>query len=232
MKYQEPGCAYCPPNVRACKVGESDERGPGFCPSKVDGEALDDARARYDDPELLHIAQVSAEIEAEGYCKWTRVEEVCHFARKMGFERIGIATCISFVDHAKTLSGILESHGFEVASVACKSGGVAKEDIGLEDSQKIFPGGYESMCNPVAQAEFLNRAGCQLNVVLGLCIGHDSLFFRHAEGLTTVLVAKDRVLAHNPIGALNLADTYYDKVWGPERPAKPPKLPAAGRKKD
>jgi len=114
--------------------------------------------------------------------------------------------------------------------VACKSGGVAKEDIGLADSQKIFPGGYEPMCNPIAQAEFLNRAGCQLNVVLGLCIGHDSLFFRHADGLTTVLVAKDRVLAHNPIGALNLADTYYDKVWGPERPDKPPKLPAKGRR--
>ncbi len=230
MKYREPGCAYCPSNVQACRVGESDARGPGYCPSKVDGEALDEAWSRYGDPELRRIAQVSAVVEAEGYCKWTRVEEICHFARKMGFQRVGIANCISFVGHAKTLSGILESHGFEVASVACKTGGVAKEDIGLEDSQKIFPGGHESMCNPVAQAEFLNRAGCQLNVVLGLCIGHDSLFFRHAEGLTTVLVAKDRVLAHNPIGALQLADTYYDKVWGPERPEKPPKLPAKGRR--
>ena len=230
MKYEEPGCAYCPPNVRACRVGASDERGPGFCPSKVDGKALDDAWSRYDDPELRHIAQVSAEVESQGYCKWTRVEEICYFARNMGFKRIGIATCISFVDHAKTLSGILESHGFEVASVACKSGGVDKQDLGLREDQKIFPGGHESICNPVAQAEFLNRAGCQLNVVLGLCVGHDGLFFRHAEGLTTVLVTKDRVLAHNPIGALNLADTYYDKVWGPERPDKPPKLPAAGRR--
>ncbi len=231
MKYQEPGCAYCPPNVRACRVGESDARGPGFCPSKVDADTQDDAWAAYRDPEVMRVAQVSAEVEAEGYCKWTRVEEICHFAHKMGFTRIGIATCISFVDHAKTLSSILESHGFEVASVACKNGGVDKQALGLREEQKIRPGGHESMCNPIGQAAFLNQAGCQFNIILGLCVGHDSLFFKHADGLTTVLVAKDRVLAHNPVGALNLADTYYSKVWGAERPEKPPKLPASGRRK-
>ncbi len=68
--------------------------------------------------------------------------------------------------------------------------------------------------------------------MLGLCVGHDSLFFKHAQGLTTVLVAKDRVLAHNPIGALNLADTYYSQLWGPDRPEKPPKIPVEGRRKN
>ena len=86
------------------------------------------------------------------------------------------------------------------------------------------------MCNPVSQAELLNSAGCEFNVVLGLCVGHDSLFFQHSEGLATTLVAKDRVLAHNPVGALNLADSYYSKLWGPERPEKPNKLPKEGRK--
>jgi hypothetical protein len=65
---------------------------------------------------------------------------------------------------------------------------------------------------------------------MGLCIGHDSLFFKHAKGLTTVLVAKDRVLGHNPVAALLLADTYYSRLWGPLKPAKPPKLPPAGRR--
>jgi len=78
----------------------------------------------------------------------------------------------------------------------------------------------------------VRRAGCEFNVVLGLCVGHDSLFFKHAQGLTTVLVAKDRVLAHNPIGALNLADTYYSQLWGPDRPEKPPKIPVEGRHKN
>jgi uncharacterized metal-binding protein len=230
MKYEDPSCAYCPEKVRACRVGESAERGPGYCPTKVDPDGIEEAAGKYDDAELRRIAQVSAVVESAGYCEWTRVEEICEFAKRMGFKKIGIATCISFVDHARILSRILESHGFEVASVACKHGGIAKEELGLKDEEKIRPGIYEAICNPVGQAELLKRAGCELNVVLGLCVGHDSLFFKHAAGLTTVLVAKDRVLAHNPIGALNLADTYYSRVWGPEKPDKPPKLPAEGRK--
>ncbi|MDP6884822.1 MAG: DUF1847 domain-containing protein, partial [Rhodospirillales bacterium] len=149
MTYDDPGCAYCPPTVRACRQGESEDRGPGFCPSKVDPETLAAARALYDDPEVARIARNSAIVEAEGYCKWCRVEEICAFAKRIGYKKIGIASCISFVDQAQVLSGILESHGFEVSSVACKTGGVAKEEIGLADDQKIRPGGHESMCNPV-----------------------------------------------------------------------------------
>ena len=230
MTYETPGCAYCPPTVRACRHGESEERGPGFCPTKVDGDGLEGAEQRYADPETYRIAQAAALVESEGYCRWTRVEEICAFAKKLKVKRIGIATCISMVDLARTLSGILESHGFEVASVACKNGGVPKEALGVSDAEKIRPGTYESMCNPISQAELLNRAGCELNIVLGLCVGHDSLFFRHSQGLATTLVAKDRVLAHNPVGALQLADTYYSRVWGPDRPAKPEAQPAEGRR--
>jgi len=229
-KYTDPGCAFCPPSVRACSDGEDQERGPGFCPTHVNPDRVSGAEDMYEDPFFKRVAQESARVESEGYCKWTRVEEVAQFAKKMGFTKIGIATCISFVDHAKTLSLILESHGFEVASAACKNGSIPKEDIGLEDSEKIRPGRHESMCNPISQAELLNAAGCELNVVLGLCIGHDSLFFKHSNGLATTLVAKDRVLAHNPVGALALADSYYDRVWGPLKPEKAPKIPKQGRR--
>lgn len=229
-KYTEPGCAYCPPAVRACQQGEEAERGPGYCPTKADADGIAEGLAHYEDPFWRRVAVESGRVESEGYCKWTRVEEIVEFARKMGFTKVGIATCISFVDHANTFSRILESHGFEVVSAACKAGGVPKEEIGLEDHEKIRPGGHESLCNSVGQAELLNRAGCQLNVVLGLCVGHDSQFFKFSEGLATTLVAKDRVLAHNPIGALALADSYYSKVWGPDRPEKEPKLPRQGRK--
>lgn len=229
--YQIPGCAYCPSTVRACRVGEDEERGPGFCPSKVDADGIAGAADYRRDPFIERVAQVSAVVESEGYCKWTRVEEICHFAKRMGFRRVGIATCISFVDLSRVLSAILESHGLEVASVACKNGGVPKEDIGLRDEEKIRPGTYEAICNPISQAELLNRAGCELNVMVGLCVGHDSLFIRHSQGLVTTLVTKDRVLAHNPVGALQLADTYYSRVWGPAKPEKLPAKPAEGRKR-
>ena len=170
-------------------------------------------------------------VEAAGYCKWTRVLEIREFAKRMRFKKMGIATCISFVGHAKVLSGILESHGFEVAAVACKHGGIPKEALGIKDEEKIRPGTYEAICNPLSQAELLNRAGCELNVIVGLCVGHDSLFIRHSQGLVTTLVTKDRVLAHNPVGALQLADTYYSRVWGPDKPARLPTKPVSGRAK-
>ena len=230
MKYEDPSCAYCPDVLRACRSANRPNAAPAIARARWTPTASTKRSAKYDDPEVRRIAQVSAAVEAAGYCKWTRVEEICEFAKRMGYKKIGIATCISFVDHAKILSRILESHGFEVASVACKHGGIPKEELGIKDADKIHPGSYEVICNPVSQAELLNRAGCEFNVVLGLCVGHDSLFFKHAAAPTTVLVAKDRVLAHNPIGALNLADTYYSRVWGPERPEKTPKIPLEGRR--
>ena len=122
MSYETPSCAYCPPNIRACRHGESDTCGPGFCPSKVDGDGIDAAAGAYED------------------------------------------------DLARTLSAVLESHGFEVASVACKNGGVPKESLGVRDDEKI-----------------------------------------------------------NPVGALQLAETYYARIWGPARPATLPSKPAEGR---
>jgi uncharacterized metal-binding protein len=229
IKYEDPACAYCPPTLRACRKGESAARGPGFCPAKVDPQALADARARYEEPDTCKLSREAAVVESEGYCRWTRVEEIVQFAKRMGFRKIGIANCISFVDHAHVLTGILESHGFDVVSVACKTGNIPKEEIGVADHEKIRPGEFEPLCNPVAQAELLNAHGCELNVVMGLCVGHDSLFFRHAKALTTVLVAKDRVLGHNPVAALNLADTYYSRLWGPLKAEGRRKLPVVGR---
>ena len=67
------------------------------------------------------------------------------------------------------------------------------------------------LCNPVMQAEVLNREMTEFNVMFGLCLGHDTIFIRYSNADVTPLVVKDRVLAHNPIGALYLADTYYRK---------------------
>jgi uncharacterized metal-binding protein len=140
VKYRDPACAYCPPTVRACRHGKAEELGPGFCPTKVDPATQKTARALYDDPETRRISRESALVESEGYCKWTRVEEIVQFAKRMGYKKIGIANCISFVDLAYVLSGILESHGFEVVSVVCKNESIPKEELGIADRQKIRPG--------------------------------------------------------------------------------------------
>jgi uncharacterized metal-binding protein len=201
MTYADPACADCPATVRACRSGEASLRGPGFCPSKVDPGTQALARAFYDDPETARMSREAALVESEGYCKWTRVQEIVEYAKRMGWQKIGIATCIGLLDLSTVLTRILESHGFTVVSVACKNGSIPKEALGLTDAQKVRPGAFEAACNPIAQAELLNAHGSEFNVVMGLCVGHDSLFFKHATAPTTVLVTKDRVLGHNPVAA-------------------------------
>jgi uncharacterized metal-binding protein len=221
VRYPDPTCAECPDTVRACRAGEAGVRGPGFCPGKVDPATQARARALYADPETARLARESALVEAAGYCKWTRVQEIVELAKRMGWHKIGIASCIAMLDLSNVLAGILASHGLEVISVACKNGSIPKEELGLTDAEKIRPGTFEAACNPIAQAELLNAHGSEFNVVMGLCVGHDSLFFRHARAPTTVLVAKDRVLGHNPVAALQLAGGYYSHLYGPLRlPAK------------
>ena len=51
----------------------------------------------------------------------------------------------------------------------------------------------------------------QLNILLGLCVGHDSLFIKYSEAPVTVFAVKDRVLGHNPIAAIYTANSYYNK---------------------
>ena len=46
--------------------------------------------------------------------------------------------------------------------------------------------------NPIYQAEKLNEHDTDFNVVIGLCVGHDSLFINHSKAPCTVLSVKDR----------------------------------------
>jgi len=96
--------------------------------------------------------------------------------------------------------------------VCCKAGSIPKEAIGLSDEEKIHPGQFEALCSPIGQAKLLNAAGTGLNVLVGLCVGHDSLFFRHSDAPVTVLVAKDRVTGHNPAAVLYTSHSYYGRL--------------------
>jgi len=175
-------------------------------------EALVATRSSLEDPLLRQMARESALIEAEGYCRWTRVEETMEFARRLGIRKLGLAFCVGLREEARLLSRVFAANGFELESVACKTGSIPKEALGIADQQKVRPGSFEAMCNPIAQARVLNAAQTGLNVVFGLCVGHDSLFIKHSEAPVTCLVAKDRVLAHNPIGALNCSYGYFHRA--------------------
>ena len=150
------------------------------------------------DSDTLKMAKVSSELEGNYYMKMTRLEELIAFSRHMGFKRIGVAFCIGLSEEVKMLHRILARH-FEVSSVCCKVCGIEKERF---DLTKIKEDRVEAMCNPLGQAAVLNETGTDLNIIFGLCIGHDIIFTRHSQAPVTTLVVKDRVLAHNPIGAV------------------------------
>ena len=172
---------------------------------------LVDTREIYTDPAIKEMARVSAVVEATGYCQWTRVEETMQFARGLGMRRLGLAFCNGLRQEAKTLNKVLEANGFEVVSGCCKAGSIPKSHIGVKDEEQVRPGSFEPMCNPIGQARLLNQGKTGLNIIFGLCVGHDTLFIKHSEAPVTCLVAKDRVLAHNPIGAINCSYGYFNK---------------------
>lgn len=186
---------------------------PSFCPMPESEDLIEQTVKKYTENETVKtLALNAARTEAEGYCEWTRIEEIIHFARRMDVKTIGIAHCAGLMNEARIAHRVFKSHGFEVHSICCKVGKTEKTDIGLEDAEKIRPGEKESACNPIAQAMLLENAGCELNVVIGLCVGHDSLFFMHSNAPVTVLVAKDRVTGHNPAAVLYTHDSYYRKI--------------------
>ncbi|MFQ5819423.1 MAG: DUF1847 domain-containing protein [Candidatus Heimdallarchaeota archaeon] len=203
-------CTRC--GIWACRTGELDKLPTqGFCPMRIHEEVLKEAREIYNDPDIRKFSQVAARVEATGYCKWSRVKETMEFASRLGVQKLGIASCIGLRREATILAKIFKANGFEIASILCKSDSFPKEEIGLEDVEKIQPGSYETVCNPVGQAMVLNAEKTGLNVIIGLCVGHDSLFIKHSKAPVTCLVVKDRVLAHNPVGALYTASSYYQQ---------------------
>ena len=210
-EYEGPVCVLC--GVKACSAEPETKALPGFCPMSAEPELLVEVeRAYLADPNLRRMAMESSRTEAAGYCKSTRVEEIMDFARRMGWTRLGIAHCVGLMQEAKAARDIFVAGGFEVCTVCCKAGSIDKEEMGIRDEEKVRPGQYEAMCSPVGQAALLAKAGTELNVVIGLCVGHDSLFFMHSKAPTTVLVAKDRVLGHNPVAALYTSHSYYRRL--------------------
>jgi uncharacterized metal-binding protein len=202
-------------------------RGSKGCPTLTNLGVLDEANKVYDEPDVREFARQASIQEASCYANRdrqpyvmqptkTRIIEICEFSKRMGYSRLGIAFCTGLAREAEVVQDVLRIHGFEVVSVLCKAGRTPKKKLGLKKEETIMQDREESLCNPVYQAKLLNQEKTEFNIVLGLCVGHDSLFFKYAEAPTTVLAVKDRVTGHNPLSAIYLSETYYQKIKKPE----------------
>jgi uncharacterized metal-binding protein len=186
---------------------------PAFCLTEAqDAAEIEEVSRIYrEDPLISKVTAAAAEIEGVYYGKLTRVEEVAAFAKRINAKKIGIATCVGLINETRAFVKFLDAQGIKSYTVACKVGAVDKTEVGIPAEHKIKKGEHESACNPVLQARILAREKTDLNVIVGLCVGHDSMFIKYSEALTTYLVVKDRVLAHNPVGALHCSHSYYKK---------------------
>jgi uncharacterized metal-binding protein len=214
-------CAKCGVKNKIC--GSPEGQGPAFCPTLHRKEVIGRANKEYLKPDIFKFAHEASVQEGECYINRgvkpyvlhptkPRLQEICEFAQKMGYQKLGIAFCGGLPGEALSLTKILEAQGFEVVSISCKAGGTPKEQIGIKEEEKIRIGEFESMCSPIAQAMILNEEKTDFNILLGLCVGHDSLFLKYSKAYCTVLVAKDRVLAHNPCAVLYTKGSYYARM--------------------
>ncbi len=155
--------------------------------------------------EEREIMAAAAYVEATFYSDICRLQETAEFAKKMGYKKLGMAFCIGLNEEARYIAKFFEQQGFEFYSVCCKNCSFAKKEFGLK---QIHPEAeHEPMCNPKFQARFLAEKGVEMYLICGLCVGHDTIFTANAKGPVTALVVKDRLLAHNPLGAI------YSRYW-------------------
>jgi uncharacterized metal-binding protein len=220
MNKKLPNCAQCPYEMAERICRKQDGKSPKSCPTTHKIELINKTIKQYEQPDLREFARLASIQEGEGYADRElgyafvkpikpRIVEIIEFAQKMNYKRLGLAFCAGLAREAKVVEKILSNKGFEIVSAICKVGRIPKEKIGVQDHEKIAIGKFEPMCNPILQALVLNDERTEFNIMLGLCVGHDSLFFKYSEALCTVLAAKDRVLGHNPLAAIYNIDSYY-----------------------
>ncbi|MCK9273483.1 MAG: DUF1847 domain-containing protein [Syntrophales bacterium] len=216
-------CSRCniPVNERSCLRPKG--KGMGGCPTLTKTDLINEALLEYDRPEIAQFAREASIQESSCYHEREkspyvmhpikpRIQEICEFAVRMGYLRLGLVYCAGLAIEGNMVDRILDAQGFEIVSVWCKAGSIPKERIGLKEEDKVYIDQYEPMCNPILQAKIVNDAKTHFNILLGLCVGHDSLFFKYADAPTTVLAVKDRVLGHNPLGALYTKGSYYERL--------------------
>jgi uncharacterized metal-binding protein len=208
MEKNSPQCVKC--TILRCASKEKNKKAPDFCPTQKYPDLAREATEKFMLPEnqavnkgwLGFMSKVMNPEKPREKLSWTRVDEIMEYAKIRGMARLGIATCYALMSESRSLAEILESNGFDVVSVSCLCGEVDPQDVGMPGN--IF-------CNPIMQAEVLNYEKTELNMMVGLCLGHDILFLRYCKAETTPLVVKDRALGHNPVAALYLNQSRFYK---------------------
>lgn len=131
----------------SCKAKKEDAY-PPFCLTKeIDKELLEETVNIYKtDEEVGKIAVTSASIEGEFYCRMTRVEETIEFIKRMGYKKIGVASCVGLMRETSLFCKLLKAEGLDYYAVGCKIGAVDKTEVGVPNEKKSTADALTSPC--------------------------------------------------------------------------------------
>ncbi|MFX0029290.1 MAG: DUF1847 domain-containing protein [Candidatus Hermodarchaeota archaeon] len=200
-----PTCHNCN-SIQFCTSGNPNVEKQD-CPMVLTPEIVEDVMNLYKTNEFVKKStSVASVVEARGYIHWPRLKDTIEYAKGMGFKKLGLAFCVGLRKEAKKTADILTKYGFEVCSVCCKTESIKKTDVDVpKEYTMVSKTGYPigiMTCNPAAQALLLNKAGTEMNIIIGLCVGHDITFTHLSNAPVTTFIAKDRANPHNPAAVL------------------------------
>ncbi len=172
----------------------------------IEGKTCNLSSQSNSEPENKETAEMlnsALDISLEDERILCRLSELVYFAIEMNYKKIGIAYCIDLSEPASIVTQAMRRF-FDVFPVCCKIGGKKLSDATLTNNIKVA-------CNPTGQADILNKAGVDFNILIGLCIGTDCIFTESSNAPVSTLFVKDKSLANNPIGAV-YSDYYLKEV--------------------
>lgn len=139
-----------------------------------------------------------SQLLGRGGSRWPRIRHIAGFCKAGGITKAGIGVCMGFLEEAKHVKGYLSEQGIDAVVVCCGIGGLKLEDMGI--SRDV---GYDyTSCNPVSQINILNGAETGINIMMGLCVGHDMIFNRLSEAPVTALFVKEHISGHSPYSTI------------------------------
>jgi uncharacterized metal-binding protein len=139
--------------------------------------------------EIMQIADKTSDMSLN------RIEQIRAFALVANYKSIGIANCFTFSREVDVIKQYL-SKDFKVYTVDCKYGRIRKQDL-------LGGSGSRILCNPAGQAQYLNDKNTDLNISIGLCVGHDMIFNKKSLAPVTSVFTKDFTNNNNPGNAVS-----------------------------
>jgi uncharacterized metal-binding protein len=195
---KDKGTLTCVCKKMGCWLGD-DEGTPSYCQANRYLKEIGKAKRAYAEPEVVDIYTAACVVGKKNDGYRARIEEALDFAQQMQFTRVGFAACVAFVNELRVIRRLFTQAGLEVFSAGCQIGRSSAMERGLPHLE-AYPD--NSTCNPIAQAEILNKEKTQLNFILGLCMGHDILFTNYSRAPVSTLIVKDRLMGNNPAAAV------------------------------